>query len=73
MNTEDKKQFITNLMDSLKQSVLERVEKMPEEWDGIELRQFIVDYTEDQVRIHKDMLKGKRLRDYKNEVLVRNL
>jgi hypothetical protein len=70
MNTNDKKQFINDLMDNTKESILAKVNAMPEEWDGNELRQYIVDYAEQNAgRIPK----GKRLRDYKNEVITRNL
>jgi hypothetical protein len=52
--------------------------EMPDEWDGIELRQFIANKFAAQCR-SMSMPAGltaadrKRKRDYENEVLVRNL
>ena len=53
----------------MKKIVLANVDKMPEEWDGIELREYVADkFTES-----KAAPSERRFRDYRNEVLVRNL
>lgn len=44
---------------------------MPGEWNGHELRQLLADAFAQAV--DKRVMGGKRMKDYKNEVLVRNL
>jgi len=47
------------------------VEKMPDEWDGVELRQYIADMFADCVI--KGTMSRKRRIAYNNEVLVKGL
>lgn len=69
MTKKDKRRFIRELIGSVKKTVLANVDKMPEEWDGIELREYVADkFTES-----KAAPSERRFRDYRNEVLVRNL
>ena len=72
MMQNDKRVFVDDLCWSITNTIKENVAKMPEEWDGHELRQYIRDkYAE--LSTCGDGLKGKRLKAYKNEVIVRNL
>lgn len=41
MNKEQKTLFINNFLDSMKEAILGDVPKMPEEWDGFEIRAYI--------------------------------
>ena len=72
MTKDEKKQFITSLCDSTRDSVIRAVDYMPEEWDGIELRQYITERMErgagDYIR-RKD--NRKRFRAYRNDVGTR--
>ncbi len=72
MNQNKKDAFVQSIVDDLKLSVLSRIPKMPEDWDGHELRQFIGDYYNEHY-IWGTSLTGKRKRDYKNTCLVDNL
>jgi hypothetical protein len=72
MTKREKIEFISDLMESVTNSLKANVEKMPDEWDGHELRQYMADFVTEQVVI-RTMLTGKRLKEYKNEVMVRNL
>ncbi len=71
MNIKDKEIFIEDLISSVKNEILSKVDNMPEEWDGIELRQYISDCFKEVV--FKDTLKGKRKKEYINTVIVNNL
>lgn len=71
MKTEDKIQFVNDLLDGIKASILSKVASMPEEWDGHEIRQYIVDRTIEQAVFAT--MPPKRMRDYRNEVATRNL
>ena len=78
MNATEKKKFIRELIGNLRERILENVPRMPEEWDGIELRQYVADrfmnstiLTPAELRVRPHL--RKRARDYRNEVLVRNL
>lgn len=73
MNAAMKKKIIRELIGNVQRDVLAKVPQMPEEWDGIEIRQYLADkFSESSLMMgRKDLLK--RLRSYRNEVLVRNL
>lgn len=71
MTRHQRAQFITDLMDSMKSSLLNKAERMPDDWDGYELRQFLKDFVAENA-IFRPMDR-RRARAYRNECLVRNL
>ncbi len=73
MSKEDAARFVAELVGSVQGSILGLIErgKLPEEWDGHELRQLLADWFANQVGRH--VMTGKRLRAYKNDVLTGNL
>lgn len=71
MNQQEKIQFIRDITDNLRDTLLERVDRIPEEWDGIELRELLMDVAESQFVYIKMPVSRKRA--YNNTVLVRNL
>lgn len=71
MTLKQKKTFIRDLTKSIMAQVIVAAANMPEEWDGIEIRQLLADKFNQAT--HPRLLSGKRKRDYDNEVLVRNL
>jgi len=71
MTANEKKKLIRTLVASVKTDALAAVAKMPEDWDGIELREYLADkFAECRFRGTMDKRRTKR---YRNEVLVRNL
>ncbi len=73
-----KRKFINDLVDCVRSGILDKIDQMPEAWDGIELRQYIADTFAMQCRslsFRLPMSNADRMRkrDYENEVLVRNL
>jgi len=78
MNKTEKKRFIRELISSTQQRILENVTEMPEQWDGIELRQYIAEkflyaslFTPNEIRLRPHLKRRKK--DYENEVITRNL
>ena len=45
MTKEEKKLFIDDIMDNIRQDVLSKLDKIPESWSGRELRMYIVERT----------------------------
>jgi hypothetical protein len=72
MDKPDKKIFVYELIGSVVDDVMTAIDegKIPEEWDGHELRKFLADKFAGQVA---DAMKSTRLREYKNTVIVNNL
>ena len=74
MNLSEKKQFITEWSNSIRDTLLLRVHRVPKEWNGMELRWWLCEaYFEQAIpnRIQKE--QRTRYRNFKKEVLVSNL
>lgn len=71
MNQQERTQFILDITENLRNTLLARAWNMPDEWDGIEIRQLLVDVVESQFNFKQMPLSRKRA--YNNAVLVRNL
>ena len=74
MNAKAKRHFVQELIRSVQSEILDKLSEVPEEWDGFELRWMIADYF-DRSRINPSGgdQGRQRKREYRNEVLVRNL
>lgn len=72
MDSKDQIQFVTDLTNAVRDKVIEQIEagKIPETWDGIELRWLLRDKFEAQTSSRVDK---KRKREYNNTVLVENI
>jgi hypothetical protein len=72
MTKEAQIEFVNDLIGSVKETVLERIKagKIPEEWDGYELRQYLADKFTDACYVKMD--RGRK-REYTNTVIVNNL
>lgn len=71
MTKEEKQEFIETLCNDLKGFLLSKVDKIPEEWDGVEIRQLMEDAVTQQYNWTK--MPRARKRSYNNEVVVRNI
>jgi len=71
MTAKEKQSFIQELMAAMEKRMLKCVERMPEDWDGVELRQFIADTANHNTM--PQLLKGKRKREYENAKMINNL
>ncbi len=66
MNAHEKTKLIDSFMQSMKTHIMDAVQYMPEEWDGIEIRQYIADKFVRQV--HK--MNPKRAKAFRNASAV---
>lgn len=67
---QDQKRIITELCDYMKTYLLARADRIPEEWDGLELREWFSQQAHYEAA---GRLTGTRLRECRNEIIVRNL
>jgi hypothetical protein len=67
MTPEQQQEFVIKLTSTVQATI--RSKKIPPEWDGIELRQYIADQFAQQVA---DMPRSRR-KDYNNTVITENL
>jgi hypothetical protein len=72
MTRKDQVRFVEDRLGSLPVLLVRDIQagKLPEEWDGIELRQWSADRAQ---RCPWLSLRGQRLRDSRTTVLVNNL
>ena len=71
LTKEEKVVFINEILGTLRGSLIQKVDEMPEERDGFEIRRLIADYAEEEIA-YLDIGKS-RLRDYENARIVRNI
>jgi hypothetical protein len=71
MNKEEKIKFIEDVLNGTKKQLIERIDDIPEEWDGYELRRWIAETIDEQYNYMK--MSNKRARDYNNTRLTKNL
>jgi len=71
MNKEDKRQFIKDISETMKDALLSKVNRMPEEWDGHELRQLFQDYVKEEINWSK--MDRNRKKEYDNARRVNNI
>jgi len=72
MNKLEKRRVVNNIIDWLTDEVKSKIKDMPDEWNGIELAQYVADVAA-RNKPTKEAFSGKRKRDYENAKLVKNL
>lgn len=70
MNKQEKKKFIKDYCKHLQASMLNQVSKMPENWDGLEIRELFADKTRD---LTFSGMSAKRMNEYENTCIVENI
>jgi hypothetical protein len=63
--------FVVELIDAVRRDILRQLPRVPEDWDGHELRQLIADHFQ-KASFTLPRMRRRKLR-YKSEVLTRNL
>jgi hypothetical protein len=72
MTKADKRRFIRSLVDSIRREALAKVDLMPEDWDGHELRQYLADkFAFETTRMLRE--NRRRWRNYRNTVASTSL
>ena len=64
MNRQEKKRFVKELLKGVQNSVTGKISKMPEHWDGYELRWLIIDTVKDIE--YRSAIHGRKL-EYMND------
>lgn len=71
MTLKEKKEFCNELINGTKKMVMERLDRTPKSWTGIELRWFVNEIFDTQcVFGHFRDKKTKRYKEYHNDVAV---
>ena len=77
MNRDDQKQFVAELADSIVRDIRDKIDegKIPEHWDGHELRVLLSEKFEASAKISviRTSPRHSRARDYHNTVLTKFL
>lgn len=73
MTKDEKLKFAADLTSAVTKHILETIQegKIPIEWDGIEMRQWIADTFKE--RCVFGVMDKRRMRNYRNDVLTHNL
>ena len=71
MTKEQKRAFTNTLIDRVRKGLLAKIDRVPATWDGVELRQWILDEFKQQS--HLTTMSRPRRREYVNTVLGDNL
>lgn len=72
MNLAERTELIAMLCDNLKKHVTAQATKMPDDWNGIEIKVFIGEYYTTNF-IDTSKLTGSRKKEYKNHCLINSL
>lgn len=70
MDQLEKLKFIQDVFDYTRNDIVDAISSMPEEWDGYELRQYILDKIEERVNYIRMNRRSKRWKDYRNECIT---
>jgi hypothetical protein len=72
MTNEEQRAILATFIESLKQTLLERAARWPDDWDGHELRELAADaFDRERTRLLSE--SRRRRRDYHNACIVDNL
>jgi hypothetical protein len=71
MEKSEQRRIAQEIIKGFTESLLNAVEKMPEDWNGFEIRQLAADIANHHINYRP--MERKRLREYNNECLVRNI
>ena len=71
MNKQEKREFIDSILDMTRGWMIARLDVYPENWDGLELRQLIADFAQEQIAYVK--MDRKRKKEYENTRIVNNI
>lgn len=75
MNRDQQQDFVHQLSSGIARDICEQIKagKIPEGWDGHELRALLADRHEQSARMSLVKRRRARARDYRNTVLINNL
>ena len=62
--------FMTKHIQDVGTQILKKVKDLPKNWEGLELKQYIADYFQGDIKRYFTL---KRKKDYNNDIVVNNL
>lgn len=72
MDPTEKRKFVADLFRAVETSIQSNIDKMPDNWDGHELREYIADRF-DAERSTLMQKSGRRMSDYRNFIAISTL
>ncbi len=69
LNEQEKRDFVCELVSEIKADILEKVSRMPLDWDGIELREYIAE----RFASSRWSMTRTRRASFDNAILTQNL
>lgn len=72
MSKKEQIEMIVSIMKNLEADLMSKVDKIPDEWNGFEIKQWISDYYKSHF-VQNKALNGIRLKNYNNDIRVKNL
>jgi ribose 5-phosphate isomerase RpiB len=75
MTRDEQRTFVHDLTTAVARSIMENIENgsIPHTWDGIELRMLLAEKFGAEAARCTDIMGRKRMKEYRNDVIVRNL
>jgi hypothetical protein len=70
MTKQEQTKLIKSFLNSMKKDLLDKVEKLPENWDGWEIKHWIAGKFDSENLLSRNK---NRLRDCENDILINNL
>lgn len=70
MTKQDQHLIVTEILDSLRETLMANIDRVPANWDGFELRAWVADMAAER---YAYALRGKRLKNYTNARITENL
>jgi len=73
MTNQEQRKLLTNFCDQVRDHLLSRSDHWPEDWDGHELRELVIEaFTAERTRLMREKYSRRRRRCH-NEIIVNNL
>lgn len=69
MTPEEKEQFVKDFIDNVRSSIIDDLKKVPAEWTGIHLRNWVGDRFQN----NRHKMSRTEKSDFENDILVHNL
>lgn len=71
--TTSKRELLVNFMDQMKETALKAADRMPEDWDGHEIRAYLAEKFAFEVSCVMRDKRSRRVREFRNTMAVNNL
>jgi hypothetical protein len=70
---EEQERILLEIIEGCKKKLLNRLENIPDDWDGFELRWWTAKIFDDNANCRPQINGRRRFRDYLNTIITKNL